>query len=66
MTMPNIEFEFVTNIVHISADSSELSDRIDLDNSLNMSTTMRNESNENYLMKIKKMKFSRSQLRTLD
>ncbi|CAF1401605.1 unnamed protein product [Adineta ricciae] len=49
LTLPNIEFEFVTNIVHYSADSTDLFNRMDLNNSLNMSTTMRNESNEQSL-----------------
>lgn len=49
LTLPNIEFEFVTNIVHFSADSTNLFNRMDLNNSLNISTIMMNESNEQSL-----------------
>ncbi|CAF1330065.1 unnamed protein product [Adineta ricciae] len=43
LTLPNTEFEFVTNIVHFSADSTNLFNCMDSNNGLNMSTTMMNE-----------------------
>ncbi|CAF4307557.1 unnamed protein product [Rotaria sp. Silwood2] len=46
IALPNIEYEFVTNIVHFSSDSANLFNRIDLNNSMNMCTTTMNGTNE--------------------
>ncbi|CAF3906014.1 unnamed protein product [Rotaria sp. Silwood1] len=49
IALPNIEYEFITNIVHFSSDSANLFNRIDLNNSMNMWTTTMNGTNEQSL-----------------
>jgi len=45
--LPNIEYEFATNVVYLSADSLNLLNDINLNNSMNMHTTAAmSETNE--------------------
>ncbi|CAM4944539.1 unnamed protein product [Rotaria socialis] len=49
IALPNIEYEFVTNIVHFSSDSANLFNRINLNNSMNICHTTMNATNEQSL-----------------
>ncbi|CAF1618510.1 unnamed protein product [Rotaria magnacalcarata] len=49
IALPNIEYEFVTNIVHLSSDSANLFNRINLNNSMNICHTTMSATNEQSL-----------------
>jgi len=49
IALPNIEYEFVTNIVHFSFDPANLFNRLDFNNSTNMCTTAMDGTNEQSL-----------------